>query len=403
MGVSLIRFNLSMNPTATHSSGKFHKSKIPTPKGNVHGVRHEATPSEEPRISFERGKSGGELKQRLASVVSAKIASANRDGRTPNTNRGIGYLLQRKQQQQHDTKLNTKAISFQKPLRNSRGEESGNGDGIKSKIGGDLKSGASDLSKSASQKSLLSAFMSSRTASGTIRQGQKPAVKPRPINPTPADGLGRPTSGSRNNISNPDKSFPYATAAKVDDKDSRTLSSSLQEKKAGKSFGGTKAVTSTSYRNGQQDKEKPSLLTKKIPNSMPRDKVGSRSLGVNNINGSQMAQKNALPTKETPNKQHLSENQNPGNIRMDSKTTSKLEISSLRNAVPRNRPPVSKKHDKFHEDLLEKLEADVGSCKIAAFQNMEDFSVLRMRVYRIRGDLEQLKKERERGYTSLIA
>ena len=162
-------------------------------------------------------------------------------------------------------------------------------------------------------------------------------------------------------------------------------------------------MTSTSYRNGQQDKEKPSLLTKKIPNSMPRDKVGSRSLGVNNINGSQMAQKNALPTKETPNKQHLSENQNPGNIRMDSKTTSKLEISSLRNAVPRNRPPVSKKHDKFHEDLLEKLEADVGSCKIAAFQNMEDFSVLRMRVYRIRGDLEQLKKERERGYTSLIA
>ena len=391
MGVSLIRFNLSMNPTATNSSGKFHKSKIPTPKGNVHGVRHEITPSEEPRISFERGKSGGELKQRLASAVSAKIASANRDGKTANTNRGIGYLLQRKQQ--HDTKLNTKAISFQKPLTNSRGEEAGNGVGIKSKIGGNLRSGASDLSKPASQKSLLSALMSSRTASGTLRQGQKPAVKPRPINPTPTDR--RPTSGSRNNISNPDKSFPNGTAAKVDDKDPRTPSSSLHEKKAEKSFGGTKAVTS--YRNGQQDKEKPSLLTKKIPNSMPRDKVGSRSLGVNNINGSQMAKKYALPTKEaSPNKQHLPENQNPGNIRTDSNTTSKLEISSLRNVVPRNGPPVSKKHDRFHVDLLEKLEADVGSCKIAAFQNMEDFSVLRMRVYRIRGDLEQLKKERER-------
>lgn len=381
-----------MNPTTTNSSATFHKSKIPTPKaGNFHAVRPEITPSGDGKISFEKGKSGGELKQRLASAVSAKIAAANRDGRTANTNRGIGYLLQRKQQQ-HDSKLNTKAISFQKPLRDSRGEEAGNADGIKPKNGGNLGSGAKDLSKPASQKSLLSALMSSRNASGTLHLGEKPAVKPRP-NPTPNGG--RPTLGSKN-MSKPDKGFPNGTAAKVDDKDSRTLSSSLQDQKVEKPVVGAKGMTS--YRNGQQDKGRPSLLTKKIPNSTPRDIVGSRNIGVNIINSSQIAKKNALLTKNaSPDNSRLSENENPGNsIRTDSKTTSKLEISSSRNAIARKSSPVSKKHDKFHEDLLEKLEADVGSCKIAAFQSMEDFSVLRMRVYRIRGDLEQLKKERER-------
>ena len=56
----------------------------------------------------------------------------------------------------------------------------------------------------------------------------------------------------------------------------------------------------------------------------------------------------------------------------------------------------SGKHTTFTEDLLEKLEADVASCKIAAFQSTEDFSVLRMKVYRIRGELDQLRREREK-------
>ena len=56
----------------------------------------------------------------------------------------------------------------------------------------------------------------------------------------------------------------------------------------------------------------------------------------------------------------------------------------------------SGKYTTFTEDLLEKLEADVASCKIAAFQSTEDFSVLRMKVYRIRGELDQLRREREK-------
>ena len=62
---------------------------------------------------------------------------------------------------------------------------------------------------------------------------------------------------------------------------------------------------------------------------------------------------------------------------------------------------VSGKDAAFREDLLEKLEADVGNCKIVAFQSMEDFSALRMKVYRMRGELDQLKRDRERR-TSLV-
>ena len=61
---------------------------------------------------------------------------------------------------------------------------------------------------------------------------------------------------------------------------------------------------------------------------------------------------------------------------------------------PRN-SSISTKEDQFQESILEQLEADVGNSKIAVFKTMEDFSVLRMRIHRLQGSVEEWKKARE--------
>ena len=102
-----------------NTSGKASKMPIPTPNTNASTAQDDVSTSQAIKPPFESRKSAGELKFRLASAVSAKIA-LTKDGRNPSANRGIGFLLQRKEQQEN--KLNTKDISFQKLARNDGGK-----------------------------------------------------------------------------------------------------------------------------------------------------------------------------------------------------------------------------------------------------------------------------------------
>ncbi len=108
---------------------------------------------------------------------------------------------------------------------------------------------------------------------------------------------------------------------------------------------------------------------------------------------SKLSRQNEPPTITTKNSSPQIQRK-AGALKVDG-VIPKNGTASLLNAT------VSGKDAAFREDLLEKLEADVGNCKIAAFQSMEDFSALRMKVYRMRGELDQLKRDRERR-TSLV-
>ncbi len=103
---------------------------------------------------------------------------------------------------------------------------------------------------------------------------------------------------------------------------------------------------------------------------------------------SKLSRQNEPPTITTKNSSPQIQRK-AGALKVDG-VIPKNGTASLLNAT------VSGKDAAFREDLLEKLEADVGNCKIVAFQSMEDFSALRMKVYCMRGELDQLKRDRER-------
>ena len=140
-----------------NTSGKASKMPIPTPNTNASTAQDDVSTSQAIKPPFESRKSAGELKLRLASAVSAKIA-LSKDGRNPSANRGIGFLLQRKEQQEN--KLNTKDISFQKLARNDGGKAA-------ETAPKDATSSTKNArNKAVLQKSLLSALMNSRAPSG---------------------------------------------------------------------------------------------------------------------------------------------------------------------------------------------------------------------------------------------
>ena len=140
-----------------NTSGKANKMPIPTPNTNALTAQDDVSTSQAIKPPFESRKSAGELKLRLASAVSAKIA-LSKDGRNPSANRGIGFLLQRKEQQEN--KLNTKDISFQKLARYDGGKAA-------ETAPKDATSSTKNArNKAVLQKSLLSALMNSRAPSG---------------------------------------------------------------------------------------------------------------------------------------------------------------------------------------------------------------------------------------------
>lgn len=141
-----------------NTSGKASKIPIATPNTNASAARDDIPTSQAMKPPFESRKSAEELKLRLASAVSAKIA-LSKDGRNPSANRGIGYLLQRKEQQEN--KLNTKDISFQKLARNEGGKAA------ETEPKDANSSTKNARNKAVLQKSLLSALMNSRAPSGT--------------------------------------------------------------------------------------------------------------------------------------------------------------------------------------------------------------------------------------------
>ncbi|CAB4005972.1 Hypothetical predicted protein [Paramuricea clavata] len=141
--------------TSTLSGQKRSKVPIPIPNTNASTVREDISSAQAKKPPYETRKSAEELKLRLASAVSAKIA-LGRDGRNPSSNssnRGIGFLLQRKEQQEN--RLNTKDISFQKPARNHGGKP----------VEMMAKNTTKSVNKAELQKSLLSALMNSRGTS----------------------------------------------------------------------------------------------------------------------------------------------------------------------------------------------------------------------------------------------
>ena len=138
-----------------NTSAKRSKVPIPIPNINASTVREDISSAQAKKPPYETRKSAEELKLRLASAVSAKIA-LSKDGRNPSSNtsnRGIGFLLQRKEQQEN--RLNTKDISFQKPVRNHGGKP----------VEMMAKNPTKSVNKAELQKSLLSALMSSRGTS----------------------------------------------------------------------------------------------------------------------------------------------------------------------------------------------------------------------------------------------
>ncbi len=144
-----------------NSNAKASKLPIPVPNRNPSAVGEDISASQAKKPPFETRKSAEELKLRLASAVSAKIALNNKDGRNSSSNasnRGIGFLLQRKEQQEN--RLNTKDISFQKSVRNG-GEKP-----VEMMAKNPVKDAKNGMKKAELQKSLLSALMNSRAPSG---------------------------------------------------------------------------------------------------------------------------------------------------------------------------------------------------------------------------------------------
>ena len=175
---------------------------------------------------------------------------------------------------------------------------------------------------------------------------------------------------------------------------------SINGEKNGK-FGVNESVET---RKSSVGKKPPPVAKKPSKENMQRSTQATPPLGIDKQDSMPFA--NGYTSSDSK----LSRQNEPPTITTKSSSPQiKRKVGALKvdGVIPKNGPAsllnatVSGKDAAFREDLLEKLEADVGNCKIAAFQSMEDFSALRMKVYRMRGELDQLKRDRERR-TSLV-
>ena len=477
---------------------------------NANGIREDPSTNEAKKPPLETRKSGEELKLRLASAMSAKIA-LNKDGRNSSSNRGIGFLLQRKEQAEN--KLNTKDISFQKPLRNSAGKA------VETASNTSMKGARNGINKTELQKSLLSALMNRRAPSGinpnkTGISGQLNSDKssPRDLNKTQAskpsgenvskksinggrsresgienknEGVGElhkmmvsKTKTTREQAADelPTKSSNSTNNGILDraKKIERLLGQRKPLKPNGKDIESNREILNTSTEiKGEitlankpvenrrtstvlREKDKQNNSVSSIANkSKLLDSLKKRGNILNgkqsgnvqldstakpienaSINGKSnglfktvdkrapleaFGKKIPPPIAKKPSKEEMQRSKQDSQLSrsgssIGGKVSSRNEtaitsqnnlkkivakgdistadvLNSKKEEIPRT---TSGKNIEFREDLLEKLEANVGNCKITALQSIEEFSVLRTKVYRLRGELDKLKLDREK-------
>ena len=485
-------------------------------KRSRRSIREDPSTNEAKKPPLETRKSGEELKLRLASAMSVKIA-LNKDGRNSSSNRGIRFLLQRKEQEEN--KLNTKDISFQKPLRNSARK------GVETASNTSMKGARNGINKTELQKSLLSALMNSRAPSGinsskTGLSGQLNSDKssPRELNKTQtskassenvsqklingersresgiegttalenknegvgelhkmmaskakttreqaADELPTKSSNSTNNgildrakkierllgqrkplkpngkdiesnreilntsteikgeitlANKPVENGRTSTVLREKDKQNNSVSNIANKSKLldslkkrgnilngkqsgnvqldstakpienasinGKSNGLFKTVDKRASLEAFGKKIPPPIAKKPSKEEMQRSKQDSQlSRSGSSIGGKVSSRNEAAITSQN----HLKKNVGKGDVFTADVLNSKKE------EIPRMN---FGKNIEFREDLLEKLEANVGHCKITGLQSIEEFSVLRTKVYRLRAELDKLKLDREK-------
>ena len=468
-----------MTSTAQNTNGNAKTSKLPIPLSNANAssVKEDIAIDQAKKPPFESRKSAEELKLRLASAVSAKIA-LGKDGRNSSSNtanRGIGFLLQRKEQQ--DNKLNTKDISFQKSPRNGSEKPV---EMMAKKTNSSVRGAKGGMNKAELQKSLLSALMNSRVSSGgslgqnkskdtrvgsasklnsetktNVREFNKaPLSTPKKTNenlakksdngvfPGQTNGtrtdtsrfnkssLSTPNPKSENTRSKPPLQTSNSSGGILDR--AKNIERLLGQRKLGsivaESIIATKDVaTNGKDKNSGQNKE--STKNHEATNGENNRKFGANNKAIVTQKPLEnVGKKLPPPVAKKPSKEDFQKSKQTssplGTKKKESTPLPNGNASSNGEGLRQNEPRIhtgkrsspqiqrkagtsvvnglsSKNETAFREDLLEKLEADVGRCKIAAFQSMEDFSVLRMKVYRMRGELDQLKRDREKR-TSLV-
>lgn len=249
----------SLSSAGQNTSAK--ASKIPVAIPNTNAGEGSST-SQAMKPPLESRKSGEELKLRLASAVSAKIA-LGKDGRTSpsaNTRGQIGYLLQRKQQQQ-ENKLNTKDISFQKLTRNEGGKTAETASKETN------SSTAKNVrNKAVLQKSLLSALMNSRAPSGTgpaqNRVKNTQSAFPSKLNSS-STGINSPSVFNKAPLST-----PKATSKTVVNKPKKDVNLAVENNKTGQSgsINGKTNVTNENVVNGRKRDVIRGMATSKMSN-----------------------------------------------------------------------------------------------------------------------------------------
>ena len=484
--------------TTGQNTSAIKTSKLPIPVSNAiaSAVQEDTSTSQAKKPPLETRKSAEELRLRLASAVSAKIA-LGKDGRNSNTNtanRGIGFLLQRKEQQEN--RLNTKDISFQKSPRNgSEKPVEMTAKNTNSLQGKDARGG---MKKVELQKSLLSALMNSRTPGGNLGQNKSKdtrvqttsklnsetkgkiitkapvptpkttnenaknlksdnAVANRAANPTTASKINkfgtktdpseinkipRPTSNpkSENIRSKPPLKSSNSSGGILDR--AKNIERLLGQRKRGNIPGELTITAKDVVLNG---KDKSTEQNKDISNqNKTTNGKNTAEFGTNNKAlatkkpSENVGKKLPPPVAKKPSKEDLQKSKQApsplstnkqeskplasGNLSLNREVSPRNELRNIKSSLEIQRKAGASKVDGlssknetallsnglnsrkdtgFREDLLEKLETGVGRCKIAAFQSMEDFSALRMKVYRMRGELDQLKRDREKR-TSMV-
>ena len=478
--------------TTGQNTSDIKTSKLPFPMSNTNAsaVQQDTSTSQAKKPTLETRKSTEELRLRLASAVSAKIA-LGKDGKnlsTTTANRGIGFLLQRKDQQEN--RLNTKNISFQKSPRNGSEKPVD----MTAKNTNSLGKGArGGMNKVELQKSLLSALMNSRTPGGSLGQNKSKDTRVQTASklntetkgktiakaplPTPktknenlakslksggngvANGTANPATGSKINklgpktdisgfnktprpISNPKSESVRSKPSLVSSNSSggilnraKNIERLLGQRKRA-NIPAESTITAKDVALNGKDKSTEQNKDITSQNKTTNGKNATEN-GTNNTTPENVGKKLPPPVAKKPSKADLQKSkQAPSPLstnKQESKPLANGNLSSSREVSRQNgqrdikssleierKAGASKaglgsknetalllnglncrKETGFREDLLEKLEADVGRCKIAAFQSVEDFSALRMKVYRMRGELDQLKRDREKR-TSMV-
>lgn len=474
------------------------ETSVPVPNTNALTARGDSSSTGvETKKPYESRKSAEELKLRLASAVTAKIAISKDGNRNlSSTNRGIGFLLQRKDQQEN--RLNTKDILFQKTARNN-GEKLDRA--MEKTSNNSIKTARSQANKAELQKSLLNALLNSRAPSGTgevkntakdNRLGvdgnidrrstmkslsENAANKSKLDNNAHTSNSGQMENSKLGDASKINGSIPINNVKTSANKNGKIL---LSRTKA-LNQSGTSEMESESA-NGTTNGgiiERAKHIERLLGQRKPRDIAhvesnfavnGTLSNGENNskvaTKGITNAKSESIGLKKTEtlegksifnkngtqdiasvngtNTEMFSRKKSPPPVakkpsREDVQKAKKIsplittarqqnEINSSGKISPQNvtqpankstpgkvgvRAKVNGFYDKnastllsngersttnaaLSEDLLEKLEASIGSFKIAAFQAIEDFSTLRMKAYRVRSELDQLKRDREK-------